>query len=275
MASSAPPAPLSAVAQLLADRRRLLAAAEEILRSAAANTTSQHAHEALTAEERSILELLGWDSTRQDRELGRMRSVIAAEAAAGSAADLRKLEARGKKAAEALATRGGEIRQQIAALEAELAELAREDQQLSEELERRKAARERLRELAPAHVREQVEDATRAIRREFFEEKAALELRLDLARQVPEITDPEQQLLHATGAVEQEHPGLVVRREFRASDGRSVLEERIDSSVWDRYVEGLRAARPGLEARLAKLEAALLERTREAELALDFYAGRL
>ena len=138
---------------------------------------------------------MGWDDRQLRREVGRVRSVLEAQAIAGTSADREATKRQSEEAAELLESEGRQVQRQISELESKLRSMERDAAAAQRRVEQQAEAVERLKKLVPEaiadEVRQKQSDIDHSLGRELAEaEGRHQQLRVCLDR--PEGMEPKQ-----------------------------------------------------------------------------------
>lgn len=206
------------------------------------------------------------DAKKLQKELSRMRSAFGRQRVAGTSKDRKALAKVAKATAAKRDTEEPKLREQIAALEAQLSRLQREASQAEKRHQEATQAVLDLRELAPMHVqdcyRDAVADFQASVQQPLFRAKDDLNvLTLALGREW-EIGSPKH-LDH----LKTHFPAAVTMKLDLHMQRYSLSPE------WPRIKEELEGKKPELEAEIERLQQAFDAGTEDCNRLLDYYVG--
>ena len=209
---------------------------------------------------------LRWDERTVRQEIRRMMNVVRDRAIAGSAHDRAAAQAEAETAAGILQREGVKVAAKIAELTGKLAAMERDAKLSSQRVADQAEAVLRLRQNAPQHVRDQVQDRECELSRTIGQRLADCEIRineLDCNLDPSKYRNKESwlQALERSrrDAVEQVLTGQFISRK--------------PSSQWPAIQAEMEAEREGLAGEIAKLKATIAAREAEIRKALDHYAA--
>jgi hypothetical protein len=261
---------------LVADAAELSEAAEEILRRLADGET-------LGTGEENILRMVGYDSRPEvERQVGRIETVRAWTARAGSRAEYTAAEKALAEATREHDARRPALEKAIAELQAELDALTQRLEASRRPVDAMKQARERLRDvtLLPPHVAREYERACAETRQPFEARIGELRVAIQSIKALGRIevgtTDGVQQ---AIAHCEATQPDILTRHQsegvVRNSEVRAQQWYTLNREGWDRYVRQRLAEVPKLEAELRDLEEKCRAAVGRAERLRDYYLDRI
>lgn len=257
-----------AIVEVATERRRLLRLAADICRRRFPDRDSRamvHIRQIFSSDELLIFDALGWDNTGIAKELGRQQKIYRFQGEAGTSSDRVAASELRDRAAESLATRGGEIREQIAKLTAELRQLEAADQAAAELCERQQNALRQLRECVDPETRRAADEALRSAVAPIDRDLAAARARFQNIENWRKVEPGSIAAIPLLEKLGREYGRQFIRRDMSGCPSANF-------EAWRRFIDEVAAELPGLKAKVYELVARRRAAVAKADAMLDAYA---